>query len=171
MNQPTAKHREEAREISGAVVRTRSIGKRKSATKRLPFACRDCGGRWRLKADAEECCKVIQCNRKPDCPARSHYGDCGSLPHSNVAMRVSGLADDCACQGGWVCPSCANILRRRDATNSTAALSSRDTEIREVLEGLRGLQGSRNCWCDADADDDHYLACLAARGLWDRLQS
>lgn len=50
-----------------------------------------------------------------------------------------------------------------------AALSSRDTEIREVLEGLR--DDDSGCWCVHFGSEYHTNACLAARGLWERLQS
>lgn len=47
---------------------------------------------------------------------------------------------------------------------SASLLSSRDTEIREVLEGLRSYTG---CWCNHP--DNHASHYLAARGLWDRV--
>lgn len=57
-----------------------------------------------------------------------------------------------------------------------AALSSRDQEIREVLEGLSRVlyythgQPER-CWCpDPNSNWTHTPACLAARGLWERVQ-
>lgn len=53
-----------------------------------------------------------------------------------------------------------------------SALSSRDTEIREVLEGLSKVLTfengpSQRCWCSAWV---HTPACLAARDLWEKLQ-
>lgn len=53
------------------------------------------------------------------------------------------------------------VLRDRIAS----ALSSRDKEIREVLEGLRG----KKCWCEDFYG--HTPACLAAGGLWKKVQS
>lgn len=50
-----------------------------------------------------------------------------------------------------------------------SALSSRDREIREVLEGLR--DDDSGCWCVHFGSEYHTNACLAARGLWERLQS
>lgn len=57
-----------------------------------------------------------------------------------------------------------------------AALSSRDQEIREVLEGLSSLRvythgQPERCWCDADAvETPHLPACLAARVVWERMR-
>lgn len=59
-------------------------------------------------------------------------------------------------------------------------LASRDAETREVLEGLavkHYVSLGEYCWCRAPgtatkpAGDYHTPACLAARGLWNRLQS
>lgn len=50
-----------------------------------------------------------------------------------------------------------------------AALSSRDQEIREVLEGLRVEDG--DCWCAHFGSEYHTPACLAARGLYEKLNS
>lgn len=168
MIEPTAKHWEEARE-SGAVVRIRKVGGRKSPTDRLRFTCRKCGGRWKTKADADECCA---CSRETTCRARSHYGDCRSMSYR--PMPISGLTGECACQGGWICPACADVLR---------TLSSRDTEIREVLEALiqapAGTVSSvtkksdtQHCWCfdRYGPREPHSNGCLAARGLWERVQ-
>lgn len=49
-----------------------------------------------------------------------------------------------------------------------SALSSRDREIREVLEGLR--DDDSGCWCVHFGSEYHTNACLAARGLWERVQ-
>lgn len=171
MTNPTNEHREQAREITGAVVRTRRIGRPKSAARQLPFACRECGGRWRLKGDAEECCQAVQCNREIGCPARSHYGDCKSLPHSNVTMRITSLAKDCNCQGGWICPACANLLRLRDEHSRRL---SRDAEIKQLLEKLArrldpdpdGIQ----CWCPK-ALEPHTEACVETQVLYAKLQA
>lgn len=58
------------------------------------------------------------------------------------------------------------------------ALSSRDQEIREVLEGLSSLLHIPNgepqrCWCTGDRNYQftHSPACLAARGLYEKLNS
>jgi len=51
------------------------------------------------------------------------------------------------------------------------ALSSRDAEIRAVLEGLRGNGG---CWCrDGNPLEmlDHDPACLATRALWNKVST
>lgn len=104
----------------GAVVRTRKSGKLKPA-KQLPFRCPRCGGRWRAKRDAEDCCGAMLCDRGADCTARSHYGDCKSM--SYVAPPISGLTTNCNCQGGWICPACADVLRiHRSITNTSATL-------------------------------------------------
>lgn len=63
------------------------------------------------------------------------------------------------------------VRRRIDMIAS--ALSSRDTEIREVLEGLRFRYSG--CWCPnrhpgLGETMPHEPACLAARGLWERVQ-
>lgn len=53
-----------------------------------------------------------------------------------------------------------------------SALSSRDREIREVLEGLRWQYAE--CWCllrPRLSNQPHEPRCLAARGLWERVQS
>lgn len=60
-------------------------------------------------------------------------------------------------------------LENRIAT----ALSSRDQEIREVLEGLRGVKGNPRCWCNPmypNIPSSHDPACLAARVVWERVQ-
>lgn len=52
-------------------------------------------------------------------------------------------------------------------------LSSRDNEIRDVLEGLSFLAGRKvRCWCviPTTVPERHSPACLAARGLWERVQ-
>lgn len=52
-------------------------------------------------------------------------------------------------------------------------LSTRDREIREVLEGLatHQVRSRRPCWCPSDYESEpHTPACLAARALWDRVQ-
>lgn len=59
------------------------------------------------------------------------------------------------------------------------ALSSRDREIREVLEGLithvdfddGGNPVQHWCAVSDDGDSECDNACLAARGLWNALQS
>lgn len=62
----------------------------------------------------------------------------------------------------------------RDLDYLLAALSSRDREIREVLEGLVvSVIDGENCWCPDPFSADiekHDPACLAARGLWERVQ-
>lgn len=59
-----------------------------------------------------------------------------------------------------------------------SALASRDSEVREVLEGLASkhyVSLGEYCWCRAPgtatkpAGDYHGDACLAARGLWERV--
>lgn len=56
---------------------------------------------------------------------------------------------------------------------SHRALSSRDTEIREVLEGLRNNHG---CWCPGSEEYEFEApficgpSCHAARALWAKLQ-
>lgn len=53
------------------------------------------------------------------------------------------------------------------------ALSSRDTEIREVLEGLVMRTASGRCWCRSELNlnitGNHEPRCLAARGLWEKV--
>lgn len=49
-----------------------------------------------------------------------------------------------------------------------AALSSRDAEIREVLEGLRNEDG--DCWCVHFGSDYHAEECEQAQRLYNRLQ-
>lgn len=50
-----------------------------------------------------------------------------------------------------------------------SVLASRDTELREVLEGLRNPHRKIDeCWCDHEPP--HDAACLAARALWLKLQ-
>ena len=46
-----------------------------------------------------------------------------------------------------------------------ASLSSRDQEIREVLEGLR----TGDCWCPNGQLMEHSPACLAAYILYNKL--
>lgn len=64
----------------------------------------------------------------------------------------------------------------RPANAEPTALASRDTEIREVLEGLSNLRRythgqPERCWCDAeDPETPHMPACLAARALWEKVQ-
>lgn len=48
-------------------------------------------------------------------------------------------------------------------------LSSRDREIREVLEGLSNGTNPA-CWCQPNVTGGHEDACLAARALWARVQ-
>lgn len=51
-----------------------------------------------------------------------------------------------------------------------AALSSRDTEIRNVLEGLGVNVADRGmCWCWR-RDGRHSTACLAAQALWNKVK-
>lgn len=47
-----------------------------------------------------------------------------------------------------------------------AALSSRDREIREVMEGLR----TGECWCPDGQLMEHSPACLATRVLWEKVK-
>ena len=48
-------------------------------------------------------------------------------------------------------------------------LSSRDTETRQVLEGLHN--GINDCWCPTEHQEDkHSDACLATQRLWEKLQ-
>lgn len=49
----------------------------------------------------------------------------------------------------------------------TTALSARDAEVREVLEGLRA-HINQDCWCRT-CSEGHSSACLAARALFERL--
>lgn len=53
-----------------------------------------------------------------------------------------------------------------------AALSSRDREIREVLEGLRRAYDMNGgpCWCASLTDTIHDAACLATRVVWNKVQ-
>ena len=70
---------------------------------------------------------------------------------------------------------CRTLLKHYDKSDSlgvvpldeviTDALSSRDTEIREVLEGLR----TGECWCDR-RDRLHTPDCLAASVLWEKVK-
>lgn len=71
------------------------------------------------------------------------------------------------------CPEDWDVL----TTEFASALSSRDSEIREVLEGLVthvdfdvGGNPIRH-WCAVSDDGDSECddACLAARGLWNRV--
>ena len=60
-------------------------------------------------------------------------------------------------------------LTKRIAT----ALSSRDTEIREVLEGLSRVLKFKNgadqrCWCNNNWT--HSPACLATQTLWNKVR-
>ena len=92
-------------------------------------------------------------------------------PHAAPALRsyaVSARAD------GY--ELLANDLERT-VGNAAPALSSRDTEIREVLEGLRSKPNG--CWCGLshltettqfEEDGTHDNACLAARALYAKLQ-
>lgn len=59
----------------------------------------------------------------------------------------------------------------RDFDLLLSLLSSRDTEIREVLEGLRNPhRKTGDCWCNHDASDgSHDIACRAAQQLWKKL--
>lgn len=55
------------------------------------------------------------------------------------------------------------------------SLSSRDAEVRAVLEGLGKSIGDTWCWCSKPARDGngsliHFAACLAARALWEKVQ-
>lgn len=57
-------------------------------------------------------------------------------------------------------------------TRIACALSSRDTQIREVLEGLRNIPPvDPPCWCRVGflPKEKHSPACLAARALWNRV--
>lgn len=53
--------------------------------------------------------------------------------------------------------------------NSDTALSSRDTEIREVLEGL-SCGAYPPCWCQPNVTGGHEDACIAAATLYAKLQ-
>lgn len=63
------------------------------------------------------------------------------------------------------------------ADRIASALSARDAEVREVLEGLSRVLRFRNgppqrCWCeDPNSNWTHTPACVAARALYNRLQS
>ena len=79
-----------------------------------------------------------------------------------IVLRVLRLRSDTELAGVY-----AEMV---DATAS--ALSSRDREVREVLEGLRV---SRNCWCPEDEQDIgrtyiHFEECKAARALYEQVQ-
>lgn len=51
------------------------------------------------------------------------------------------------------------------------ALSSRDAEIREVLEGFPWIKtGDNMCWCSIVLTETHAEYCLAARALWEKVQ-
>lgn len=115
MTEPTAKHREEAREL-------------------LP--CPSCGKPAKFEDGGFNAIRV----------ACGDF-DCGQ--RGRVHKRDKNCHDKLAAH--W---------------NTRAALSSRDAEIREVLEGLRTYTG---CWCNHS--DNHASHCLAARAPWDRLQS
>lgn len=54
-------------------------------------------------------------------------------------------------------------------TQIASALASRDTEVREVLEGLQDT--ITNCWCDSDGDSPHMPWCVAAHDLYNKLTS
>lgn len=61
----------------------------------------------------------------------------------------------------------------RPVDAESTALSSRDAEIKEVLEGLATHQiGSRRpCWCPPDYESKpHSAACLAAHALWEKVR-
>lgn len=67
-------------------------------------------------------------------------------------------------------PGMAWIIEGRAAIE--ALLSSRDAEIREVLEGLSAqTTETTRCWCLNDGTLHHTPACLAARALYDKLNS
>ena len=127
--------------MADAIARTRRAGKLKPLDQRLRFTCRDCGGRWCLKEDAEACCQTTRCNRKTDCSASSHYGDCRSMPYL-LAPPVSNLSKVCTCQGGWVCPACANLLRDRDTPAARAALAQKVIAVVEAEEESRFGKGA-----------------------------
>lgn len=68
-------------------------------------------------------------------------------------------------------PGMAWTIEGRSAI--AAALSSRDTEIREVLEGLAAhqIRSRRPCWCPPDyGSEPHTELCEAARALYTCLQ-
>ncbi len=133
--------------MADAVVRTRRIGARKNDAKRLPFVCRNCGGRWKLKADADGCCDSrLRCNRNTDCPARSHYGDCRSMSPGKAVAPVSALTKDCKCQGGWICPTCADVLRSGETT--ATARSDLARKVIETVESqeLKAVSHQRCAW-------------------------
>lgn len=56
---------------------------------------------------------------------------------------------------------------KKEIATTQATLVARDTEIREVLEGLRPLFSE--CWCSALSG--HTDACLATRVLWDKVKN
>lgn len=56
---------------------------------------------------------------------------------------------------------------REDAATEliASALASRNTEVREVLEGLRNLNG---CWCVVTIG--HSESCIRAQALYEKVQ-
>lgn len=69
-----------------------------------------------------------------------------AMPRGSVGQLTSAQWDD---------------LERRIAS----ALASRDTEVRQVLEGLRNLNG---CWCVVTAG--HSESCIRAQVLYEKVQ-
>lgn len=88
--------------------------------------------------------------------------------HGEQARR---MLFECEQRTGMNLASCSepNDLVDRIAT----ALSSRDTEVREVLEGLRNNHG---CWCPGSEEYEFEApficgpSCHAARALYAKLQ-
>ena len=65
------------------------------------------------------------------------------------------------------------VVRQEQLIDTFAsALSSRDTEIREALAGLRRAYDMNGdpCWCASLTDTIHDVACLATRVLWNKVQ-
>ena len=73
------------------------------------------------------------------------------------------------------CPGCGCVTfaaARKDVNTLLAIISSRDADIKEVLEGLATHQiGSRRpCWCPPDYESEpHSATCLAARALYEKV--
>lgn len=81
-----------------------------------------------------------------------------------IRERIKNLADGYSTYSGKR-GAIRDVLTVIDSFVPDVALSSRDSEIREVLEGL--ANGTHPpCWCQPNVIGGHEDACLAAWGLW-----
>ena len=66
------------------------------------------------------------------------------------------------------------VVRHTLESRIVSIIASRDTEVREVLEGLGSHTDGVHCWCWkprlSKLLDFHEDQCLAARALWLKLQ-